>query len=123
MATKDQIYLLKKKKDETALKINEIKKEQNTLNKALSKCQKTLNSIEKQLAAFNNTKEEIEITEHAKLRYVNRVLGIDAEKEIQEIIKTHKDKIDVLGSGIINIGGFEYVFRNRILVTIQKKEI
>lgn len=80
-----------------------------------------------QLAKIKNNIKELRskviITEHAKIRYLERVKGIDmAEVEKEILDEDLKKQILVLGTGKFHRNGLRLVVRNNSIVTVEKEE-
>jgi len=110
LASKDK---LKKEISNIDITINEFNK------KKVSK-QKELNDIQQ---SINKMTSEIVITEHALLRYFQRVLGYDLD-EIKNKILSDKAREDILKLNTCEypVEGFKLIVRNNIVVTIEIKE-
>jgi len=63
------------------------------------------------------------ITEHALIRYMERVKGIDVEAMRKEVTDNKiVEQIDVLGSGTFPCGDYKIVVRDSIIVTVLCNE-
>jgi len=93
---------------------DEIKK----LSKQVSILDKKINEIENPLK-----KQRVAITEHALLRYLERVYKFDIKK-LKENLLTEKviEYIKNYKSGKITENGITYVFKNKVIVTILVEE-
>jgi chromosome segregation ATPase len=87
------------------------------LNALISK-QKALNEEIKKLSENNG---ELIVTEHAIIRYIERVIGIDLN-EIKKVICNEKliNQVSALGNGSYPIdNGVKAVVKNNVIVTIE----
>ncbi len=77
--------------------------------------------VQKQIAQL--TKKEIQVTEHALLRYVERVLNVDIN-QLKSNILTDNNRaiIDFAGSGTCRIksNGIEFVVKDRQVISVVK---
>lgn len=100
--------------------------ENQLLKKDLSNLQQKINTNNETIANLNKqirdiSKTETIITEHAMLRYVERVLNIDLD-EIKEAILTDeiKNQIKILGvNGKFSNKNFRVVVKDNKVVTIE----
>jgi len=93
-----------------------IKKEYQQKQKELEKIKIDIKNTEKQINKLKNNSELI-ISEHAILRYIERVLGIDIE-EIKNKIVPNKDAIAELGNGVFTIDDFKIKVKDNVVVTV-----
>ena len=97
------------------------KEEKKSLEKELDELLFKENSLKKEIKDLKMSSSDIIISEHAILRYIERVLNIDIEQiksKIQESIEI--DQIKVLGNGIYPItDSTKAVIRNNVIVTIE----
>lgn len=66
--------------------------------------------------------EEIRISDHALLRYLERVRGIDLEELRQEVIgQLNEDAYETLGEAVIPAKNHpvKFVVKNRTIITIK----
>ena len=78
-----------------------------------------VSTLEEQVRAF--TADDPVVTEHALLRYCERILGIDLEAAKSEILSPSRLAIvRAMGTGKVDMpGGRKLVFKNRAVVTIE----
>lgn len=78
---------------------------------------KTLQEIKKKINSMTET--NILVTEHAKLRYVERVMGIDLEKVTNAILtESVKKQVAILGDGSYPAENCKAVIKNNTVVTV-----
>lgn len=82
---------------------------------------KLKSSLETQIKELQE--KELQVTEHALLRYCERILGIDIEA-IKELIKSQeiKQQVEVLGINgkFVHPDGFRVVIKDNKIITIEK---
>lgn len=76
-------------------------------------------TLDEQIKSF--TAADPVVTEHALLRYCERILGVDLEAAKAEILNPGRlAVIKAMGSGKMDMpGGRKMVFKNRAVVTIE----
>jgi hypothetical protein len=85
--------------------------------------QNKLTEMKESLRKFEDSNKEPFVTEHALLRYCERVLGIDLEEAASHILSDDIRKyIDEFGTGRFpnNEKGFKVVVQNRQVVSVDK---
>lgn len=60
------------------------------------------------------------VTDHALLRYIERVKGLDIEAARAEVAQTIKSAQEHRGCSGVTSNGFRYVLMNGVLVTIKR---
>jgi len=104
-----ELEIVKKQKAGVDSKVKKALNEQKEL-------QNRIDNINKFLAS---TKQSIEMSQHAWLRYFERVLGYNLREIEREIIsKEICDRHYKLGDGIYQKGNFNLVIQNKKVVTI-----
>ena len=69
------------------------------------------------------SKGDIKITEHAMLRYIERVLGIDIEQIEKSILEELDiETIEKLGNGTYPVRDFNVVIKENFIITVIKNE-
>lgn len=91
----------------------DISKKKKDLNREIEKVQKEIDKL---------GKTNIIVSEHAILRYLERIEGLDLKK-IQGKILTKEVRAGhkALGNGKFPEGNFQVVIKNNVVVTVQKK--
>lgn len=74
-----------------------------------------IDTLEQRKAQLEN--EELIISDHAMIRYIQRVIGI-LEEDIKNRIFTDKLKAMFIGDGKYKLDGVEYVIKNNVIITI-----
>lgn len=109
--------LLTKQKSEVEM----IEREKELVEERLDIATKRLNEMKKELNELKKNKKMI-VSEHAILRYLERILGLDLkviENEIltDDVVKQYK----VLGNGKYPMGnGYKAVIKDNVVLTIVK---
>ena len=122
--TSEKLKRLITQKTSLLEEVSFIRKESYTLAENIAKKQKQIKEIEKQIKSLQDI--DIIISEHAILRYIERVMGIDIELIKKEILTdTLKEQFKTLGNGTYPIGNDVKVkIQNNTIVTVHtnKKE-
>lgn len=78
------------------------------------------------ITQIHNLRSDVEgplLTEHAVLRYFERVLGFDMQRVRSRILKDHTiDQIETLGSGHFPVEGGRLVVRKGTIVTVLNSQ-
>lgn len=118
MSRKDKEFEIKDIQNAIELREDKI----NMLNKQVSFNRKELNELRKKLAVIlvklNSKPNNIQITDHAMIRYIERVLGVNV-KAIKEKILTQTvlDAIK-LGATSVTSNGAKLTIKNNTIITI-----
>ena len=103
--------------------IEAIKIEREILNNKLQSAERNLGKIREEIKKLKEGNKII-VSEHAMLRYIERVLGIDL-KEIEKCILTDevKEQYKIVGNGRFPINDeFRALIRDNVVVTITGVE-
>ena len=113
---KTRISVLKAESDELN---NEIRVKVNEKNKK----NQIKSALEKELKDLTEDKEDIVISEHAILRFIEREMGFSMEL-IQEKILPKKERpaVRMLGNCTYPRDGFKIKIRNGVVVTVETAE-
>jgi len=122
--TSEKLKRLITQKTSLLEEVSFIRKESYTLAENITKKLKQVKEIENQIKSLQDI--DIIISEHAILRYIERVMGIDIELIKKEILTdTLKEQFKTLGNGTYPIGNDVKVkIQNNTIVTVHtnKKE-
>lgn len=89
----------------------------------LNQCRQRIAKLSAQLAAQEQNKE-VKVSDHALLRYIERVMGADLDKFRAAILTEQNRKaIEFAGDCTIKSGGVEFVVKNRTVVTVIAKGV
>ena len=96
-----------------------IREELNAVNRRLQAAMTETARLRAQIKSF--TAEAPVVTEHALLRYIERVMGVDLDALRAEILNPSRAAmVKAMGSGKIDMkDGRKIVFKNRAVVTIE----
>ena len=93
-------------------------KELNQKNKELNDKKKQLNLILKNIKDIENNNDVV-ISEHAILRYLERVKGFNLEDIKNEMLDvTTKDTLKVLPVNKIKCDGYNLIIKNKVITTV-----
>jgi len=95
-----------------------IKRDYQEKQKELEQIKRQIKNIEQEINKLKN--DDLIISEHAILRYIERVLGIDIE-EIKHKIVPNKDTIKNLGNGVFPINNFKIKVKDNVVLTVIKE--
>lgn len=111
-----QLSKLQGARDNLRLEVERIQRE-------LSSNRKSIDAIEKKIKDLTDSNKDIQVSEHALLRYCERVLGINTEAIKAEIINDVrlKELVNTLGdNGTYPVRDFQVIMRNKTITTIIK---
>ena len=113
----ETIKTLLRREKELISEIEDIKGKKKEIDKNLEIKRKKLEGVKAKIA---NAQESVIISEHAVIRYIERVLGINL-KEIEALIldKPTEKIINTTQNGKINKDGFRLIFKNKQIVTVE----
>lgn len=110
-------------KNEICGKIAALKEQKKLVEKEISVLEDSLKSLEQKIEKIQNS--DLIVSEHAIIRYIERVIGINIE-EIVEKIATEKMKkmVECCGNGLYpsENGDFKLKINNNVVVTILNNE-
>ncbi|MFA9468690.1 MULTISPECIES: hypothetical protein [unclassified Streptococcus] len=106
-------------------KISGLEVQQNETKKELSTLKQELNSVNQKIRALKHQSELI-MSEHAILRYVERVLKIDLDSLVTSIVEDSDllRQIETLGNGTYPMknGDYKVVVKNNVIITVVGKD-
>lgn len=110
---------LHSQKTRLELQVKSLDEERRETARKYDESLKKLKMVESQIEQHHT--KEISVTEHALLRYFERVLGFDLEEIKEKILSEElEEHIDTLVSGKFPIGDGKYaVVKNRVVITIE----
>jgi septal ring factor EnvC (AmiA/AmiB activator) len=112
-----ELKSLQVRADKLEKELHVLKEERERIAKQCVETSQTLNHVRQQIANFS--KREPTVTEHAMLRYIERVHGINlAEVSAAILTEQNKTLIDFAGSCRIKSGGVEFVVKDRCVVSV-----
>jgi predicted nuclease with TOPRIM domain len=94
-----------------------LKKEKSQLDKDLTLKTEEIKKLKKEIASLKE--KEIIVSEHAILRYIERIIGINIDT-IKEKILTENIRIQIqeFGNGSYSNGEFKVVVKDNVIVTV-----
>jgi hypothetical protein len=113
--------------------VREIKKAQTKVKKLdneiadihgfMAEYQRTYNAKKKERISLitkieEMKKGELKVSEHAVLRYIERVIGINLEEVEKNILKCIPESQEILGNGTYPCGEYKVVVKENTVVTI-----
>jgi septal ring factor EnvC (AmiA/AmiB activator) len=125
MGDHSNIKSLRDKRNDLNSKISIYTHQLKTAQEEIKKLSKEMSSIDTKIRNLEQPpkKQKISITDHALLRYLERIHGFNI-KNLRETLLTEKvvSYINNYKSGKITENGITYVFKNRVVVTIMIEE-
>lgn len=110
-----QVRLAKLESEEKRLK-----EERDTAEQARKQCANQLASVRNAIQEMIAKERDPVITEHAMLRYFERILGFNLDEVKKEILTDDlKALVKKLGDGKYTIGGKKMIVRGNVIVTIE----
>ncbi len=120
---REEIKQLESIKSELSAKLEGLKIQKSTLDKEISATNQNISNIKQKIDKLKDNGNLI-VSEHAIIRYIERVLGIDIE-EINSKILTEEivKQVEILGNGTysVNEGEFKVVIKDNVIITVIKE--
>ncbi len=92
-----------------------------SLSKRIHDLKNELNSLDTKIKNFSKSKPMV--SEHAMLRYIERVIGIDLEDVKQQILtETNVKAIEFAGNCTIKCNNIELIVKDRCVVSVVDKK-
>lgn len=114
-----QIKSLEVRKNDIENDIKLLKGQREEINKRIEKEESQLKNIKNQLETIRKRDGGIVITEHAILRYLERVKGINLETAKEEILSPKAREIALtLNNGKIPSGNHKVILKNNRVVSV-----
>jgi predicted nuclease with TOPRIM domain len=99
-------------------RISEHQREMTALQGEVAQMEATRRSLLAEVERRSRPAEDIHITDHALLRYVERVFGIDVDAVRREILTDGVARCIELGASTITVKGIQFRVRDRSIVTV-----
>lgn len=97
--------------------LKENNREKSNLDRRIKEIKKESADIGKQIHQLKN--KDVVVSEHAYLRYLERVKGVDMEEVRQAILPDSvKNTVGQLGDGTYPLNGFKIKVKGRTIVTV-----
>lgn len=122
MKEREEIKQLESIKNELTGKLQGLKVQKVNLDKEINSTADNINNLLRKIERLKQSGNLI-ISEHAIIRYIERVLGINIEEVTNKIVPEEiKKQIEVLGNGTysVNEGEFKIVIKDNVVVTVLK---
>lgn len=119
MYSKEKLKQLNSLKRKCEAEINVLKIDSDNIKNEIKQKKKYLDGINKQIKEINS-KSDLIISEHAIIRYLERVLDFDINKLESELIPDKvKKQIAILGNGTYSIGNsHKIVVKDNTIITV-----
>jgi len=99
-------------------RISEHQREMTALQGEVAQMEATRRSLLAEVERRSRPAEDIHITDHALLRYVERVFGIDVDAVRRQILTDGVAKCIELGASTITVNGIQFRVKDRSIVTV-----
>lgn len=99
-------------------RISEHQREMTALQGEVAQMEATRRSLLAEVERRSRPAEDIHITDHALLRYVERVFGIDVDAVRREILTDGVARCIELGASTITVNGIQLRVKDRSVVTV-----
>jgi chromosome segregation ATPase len=111
------------RQDQVSRRLAALREEMSALGKRMTADQKELQQINESIEKLKLATAAVVVSEHAILRYLERVKGVDIEATKKEILpeKVH-EQIKVLGNGVFPAGSHSCKVRDGVVITVLTKE-
>ena len=105
--------------------LSRLKSERSQLDRDICSRNARVDSLKKQLDVVRSTSENVIVSEHAILRYLERVEGIDIEAIKHKMVSQSAEKqIKALGSGVFPVGvSHKLRVRKGYVVTVLTEDL
>lgn len=119
MYSKEKLKQLNSLKRKCEAEVNVLKIDSDNIKNEIKQKEKYLAGINKQIKEINS-KSDLIISEHAIIRYLERVLDIDINKLESELIPDKvRKQIAILGNGTYSIGdSHKIVVKDNTIITV-----
>lgn len=104
-------------------KIKSLKSEENVLTKNITITSQKLSEVKSSIANIKNNNKNIIISDHAIVRYVERVIGINLEEIESKICpEATRSQIRAFGSGSYQVNSNEFTIKikDNVVITLIK---
>jgi predicted nuclease with TOPRIM domain len=99
-------------------RISEHQREMTALQGEVAQMEATRRSLLAEVERRSRPAEDVHITDHALLRYVERVFGIDVDAVRRQILTDGIAKCIELGASTITVNGIQFRVKDRSIVTV-----
>lgn len=122
---REEIKKLQSIKASIEAEIETLELKEKNLKQEISTKKMNLNNLRQKINSLSKSSEQLTISEHAILRYIQRVMGLDIEEISSKILPQEEMQVvDRLGNGHypINNGEFRIIVKNRVVITVYTDE-
>lgn len=114
-----ELKQLTTRRDETQRRISGLQNEAASLQRKIETERRELSSIDRSINALKERGKDIVISEHAILRYIERVVGMDIEDLKKDILpEMTKLQIKALGNGVFPAQTHKVRVKDNVVITI-----
>lgn len=111
--------MVKRNKDKAVMETEKLKEQQKDIADRLQKDKSTLSKINQDIDRIKGHGGKLVVSEHAILRYFERVMKFDIEEIKKKILPDEQEnQIKVLGSGTFSVETHRLKVRNGVVITI-----
>lgn len=120
MSDHSQLKRLYSQRRELAAEINILRDETSKASRdRLKRAQREFDQVTRQIATLKQAGERVLVTEHAMLRYLQRVKGVDLEAIRREILPESLEKVvKQIKKGVFPLQTHKVVVKDHVVVTI-----
>ncbi|WP_300408629.1 hypothetical protein [Lagierella sp.] len=128
MGKRDRAELkkLKEMKAQEEAELQALKLQERNIRHDISVKRLNINSLNQRIEKIYRLNENAAVSDHAIVRYFERVLGVDLEEVSEKILPPEmEESVETLGSGHfpINEGEFKIVVKNGVVVTVLTEPV
>lgn len=117
--TASEINFLNRRISEIEDRLSSLRKQDKNLKKQIREEERRLLTAKEKLERLTKKAEEPILTDHALVRYIERVKGIDIAQMKKEILNDKlRDLISTLGNGKFPCDGFTAIVKDNQVITI-----
>ncbi len=114
-----ELKQLERRFSEANARLKTLKAEQTDMNQRVQREQETLNTLRKQIDKLKQNNGRLVVSEHAILRYVERVMKLDLEEIRRKILpETLEEHIRTIGSGVFPTETHRIKVQNGVVITL-----
>ena len=121
---REELKMLQSMKASVEVEIESLQLSEKTLKQEILTKKNNLNTIKQRIINLSKSEDGLTISEHAILRYIERVMGVNIENIADKVLPADEvSMIEHLGNGHfpINNGEFKIIVKNGIVITVYTK--
>ncbi|MBR7928164.1 hypothetical protein KBI51_08265 [Aerococcaceae bacterium zg-ZUI334] len=122
---REELKRLQTLKVNAEAELTSLRFEANAMKKEIELKETNIRSLNQQIEKLTKESKGITVSEHAIIRYLERVLGINSEEIVEKILPERTKQLAMeLGNGqyAVNEGEFKVVIRNGVVVSVLTDE-